>query len=384
MKEGYSCKLNCSEDVCSTYNDIIRDKICMQLAKLNISGLLYNSNRYTNKEVTINSCPVFSLEEQKMQELTLENLGLNDLKNDKLCILILAGGHGSRLGLPYSKGLINIGIRKELYIFELHINNIINKILQYRLPYIDIFIMTSQKTHVQITEFLANRDYFGYDRNHIYFFEQEECAVRNLNGQIFVDKDYNVISSPDGNGNGISTLLKKYPEKLRNKSWVNVVSIDNVLQNMADPLFLGSIIYHHAGCGAKVVKKRSFDEPVGTICLTDNIYNVIEYYEALQNIKNNSNLKFGVILNYIFSLDEFRKKNIQLTLHSVKREVTINGEVYTAYKDEYLLTDLIEYYDKCLVFEVERSKEFSPIKNKEGEDSIKSAQNALLQNDFEL
>ena len=49
-----------------------------------------------------------------------------------------------------------------------------------------------------------------------------------------------------------------------------------------------------------------------------------------------------------------------------------------------LCVDMIEFADTCLPFEVERHKEFAPIKNKTGVDSVESAQKLLEENGYSL
>ena len=55
-----------------------------------------------------------------------------------------------------------------------------------------------------------------------------------------------------------------------------------------------------------------------------------------------------------------------------------------AHKFEMLCVDMIEFADNCLVFEVIREKEFAPIKNKTGVDSVESAQALLEKNGYVL
>lgn len=268
--------------------------------------------------------------------------------------------------------------------FKLHFKNVLQKISKYKWPWIDLFIMTSSKTNKEIVNFLDKHDYFGYNKSHIHFFQQEECAVTDAHGKLLIDNDYRIMTSPDGNGNCIQTLLKVFPDKVKDKQWINIVAIDNVLQNIADPHFLGYVVLKNAGAGAKAVRKSSASENVGVICMDGNTYKVIEYYEIPEKIKVKPGLDYGVTLNYIFSLEEFKEKKIHLPLHSVKREVKINDKLVSAFKDEFLITDLIEKYEKCIVFEVERSKEFAPIKNKEGNDSINTAQHKLIDLNFDI
>ena len=54
------------------------------------------------------------------------------------------------------------------------------------------------------------------------------------------------------------------------------------------------------------------------------------------------------------------------------------------YKYEQLVLDMIVQLDSCLPFEVVREKEFAPIKNKTGVDSVESARELCKMNGIEL
>jgi UDP-N-acetylglucosamine/UDP-N-acetylgalactosamine diphosphorylase len=62
----------------------------------------------------------------------------------------------------------------------------------------------------------------------------------------------------------------------------------------------------------------------------------------------------------------------------------INPTEPNAHKFELLCVDMVELGSNCLPFEVEREKEFAPIKNREGVDSVASAQKLLKLNGYEL
>ena len=58
----------------------------------------------------------------------------------------------------------------------------------------------------------------------------------------------------------------------------------------------------------------------------------------------------------------------------------VTPEKPNGYKFEQLVLDMIHDMDRCLPFEVVRSQEFAPIKNKEGVDSVETARALLVQN----
>ena len=81
-----------------------------------------------------------------------------------------------------------------------------------------------------------------------------------------------------------------------------------------------------------------------------------------------------------------------MPLHIVKKKVPYIDETGTliipdepnAYKFETLALDLIHEMDDCLVFEVDREKEFAPVKNATGVDSVDTARELLKLNGYEL
>ena len=85
--------------------------------------------------------------------------------------------------------------------------------------------------------------------------------------------------------------------------WLNVFAVDNVLQRIADPCFVGATIATDSAVGAKVVAKNAPDEKVGAMCLEDGRPSIVEYYDmtpelmAAKNAQGGPAYHFGVILS---------------------------------------------------------------------------------------
>lgn len=103
--------------------------------------------------------------------------------------------------------------------------------------------------------------------------------------------------------------------------------------------------------------------------------------------------ELGVTLNYLFRVSELGKTlSVDMPIHKVKKNVKRyykNGRYeesseLNAYKYETVALDLIHMMDSCLAFEIEREKEFAPIKNKEGKDLLDTARELLQMNGWEL
>ena len=181
--------------------------------------------------------------------------------------------------------------------------------------------------------------------------------------------------------------------------WLNVFAVDNVLQRMADPVFIGAVIESGMQSGAKVVSKAAPEERVGVMCLEDGKPSIVEYYEMtdemLTSRENDRTLSYnwGVILNYVFRIDKLNEiLGMHLPLHRAFKKVkcldsegnVITPEEPNAYKFETLVLDMVKLQDSCLAFEVDRKREFAPVKNKEGVDSVDTARERLVFNGVEV
>ena len=327
--------------------------------------------------------------------------GLDAIRNCKVGAILLAGGQGTRLGFDKAKGMYNVGVNKELYIFEQLIRNLQKVTEEAGVP-VPLYIMTSDKNDAQTREFFVEHDYFGYDKDFVKFFVQEMVPAVDFDGNVLVEAEDSLAMSPNGNGGWFTSLVKAgLGEDMRAKGveWLNVFAVDNVLQQIADPVFVGATIQSGCVSGAKVVRKCDPYERVGALCLEDGKPSIVEYYELTPEMAEATNeagsllYGFGVILNYLFSLDKlFEIAEKQMPLHIVEKKVpyidengvAVKPETPNAYKFETLILDMIYMMDNCLSFEVEREREFAPVKNATGVDSVESARELLQKNGIEI
>ncbi len=324
-------------------------------------------------------------------------VGMDAIRNTKVGAVLLAGGQGTRLGFDKAKGMYNIGVTKELYIFEQLIANL-KKVTAAANAWVPLYIMTSDKNDEQTRAFFEEHAYFGYDPAYIRFFVQEMVPAVDFEGNVLIESNDSLAMSPNGNGGWFKSLVKAGLDRdLEEKGveWLNVFAVDNVLQQIADPVFVGATIASGCVSGAKVVRKTNPYERVGALCLEDGKPSIVEYYELTpemaEAVNENGSLLygFGVILNYLFRLDKLLEiESRQLPLHIVEKKVPYldeNGvlqkpETPNAYKFETLILDMIYMMDNCLSFEVVREKEFAPVKNATGVDSVESARELLQKN----
>ena len=162
---------------------------------------------------------------------------------------------------------------------------------------------------------------------------------------------------------------------------------------------MGAVLEKNCAVGAKVVKKSAPDEKVGVMCLEDKRPSIVEYYELTDELMNTKDengdpaYNFGVILNYLFSVSQLEAIMAKkLPLHIVEKKIPyldetgqlVKPEVPNGYKFEQLVLDMIRELPSCLPYEVVREKEFAPIKNKSGVDSVESARELCRKNGIGL
>ena len=328
-------------------------------------------------------------------------LGMDAIKAGKVAAVLLAGGMGTRLGSDDPKGMYNIGKTKDVYIFQRIVENLMD-VVNAAQKEIYLFVMTSDKNHVKTVNFFKEHNYFGYNENYVKFFMQEMAPATDYEGKVYMESKFQISNSPNGNGGWFSSMKKWGILDIIHQEgieYLNVFAVDNVLQRIADPCFVGAVIEHQVEAGAKVVKKAAPDEKVGVMCLEDGKPSVIEYYELTDELMNTLNEKgervynFGAILNYLFEVKALERIiDNQLQVHIVEKKIPymdgngnyIKPETPNGHKYELLILDMIHELRNCLPFEVERNKEFAPIKNKTGVDSVESARALLEENGYVL
>lgn len=389
-------------DYYSSLSSEEKQKLIESISKTDFSVLktIDSQNESKNKLGKLTPTDVLTIDDIRNQRDEYEKIGIQALQRGEVAAVLLAGGDGTRLNSTLPKGMYNIGIKKNLTIFEQQWNNIF-EVVKKTGVFFHIFIMTNEKNDTTTREFFRANNFFGYDKDKIHFYVQSLTPACSLDGKIFLEEKYKVALSPNGNGGWYSSLINAgYNEILKKEGikWINVYSVDNVLQRICDPVFIGATLKNGFVCSSKVVEKVSPEERVGVLCKEDGISTVIEYFEmdkntaALRDKNGKLIYRFGVILNYLFNVDTlnkiYKKKlpyhKAQKAIPHIENGVKVSPNTPCGYKFETLTTDMIKLMGNCLAVEVERDKEFAPIKNRTGIDSVDTARELLKKNGVEL
>ncbi len=383
-------------------NDTEKEELLAQIESTDFSMLeLCKEGSKGVEKGKITPLAAMQLKEIEENKESFYNTGVNAIKAGKVGAVLLAGGMGTRLGSDNPKGMYNIGETKDVFIFERIVKNLMDAV-DITGAWIHLFVMTSDKNHKATTCFFEEKNYFGYNKEYVTFFKQEMAPAADYNGKIYMESKSHMSTSPNGNGGWFISMSRTGVLDIVKKAgieWLNVFAVDNVLQRIADPVYVGAVISKDCAVGSKVVKKAAPDEKVGVMCLEDGRPSIVEYYELtdeLMNAKDENGepaYNYGVILNYLFNvkaLEDIMKKS--MPLHIVEKKIPyidengnlIKPEEPNGYKFETLVLDMIHLMDSCLPFEVIREKEFAPIKNKTGVDSVDTAKELLKKNGVQL
>ena len=385
------------EQILRYFNELSGDaqkSLLKQIENINWGDLAVINSKAGSARGKFTPPPAVSLAEIEKNRAQYTEAGLKAIKNGEVAAVLLAGGMGTRLGFDLPKGCYNVGLTHELFIFQCLINNLMD-VVRVAGVYVPLYIMTSEKNDAATQAFFQEHNYFGYDKNYIKFFIQDMACAVDYDGKLLLEEKGRLATSPNGNGGWYTSMIKAGLDKdLHEKGikWLNAFGVDNVLQRIADPAFVGATILGNFQSASKVVRKVEPHEKMGLLCLEDNKPSIVEYYEMSKEMAESTDsdgsltYKYGVILNYLFSLEKVEEiVNNSLTVHVVEKKIpyiNAQGDLVSptepnGYKFELLILDMIHMMDNNLAFEVAREKEFAPIKNLHGSDSVDSARELL-------
>ena len=364
---------------------------------------LYENRNIKNQEKEkIEPIKYFSknkLEEKEKQELAI--LGKKVIKNGEYAVVTMAGGQGTRLGWSGPKGTYKLDVGENgKYIFEILVDTLKKANKKYQTE-INWYIMTSIENNDETINFFEEHKYFGYNKNKVKFFKQNVLPLMDFEGNLLLDKDYNIREASDGNG-GVFKALQNYKmlDDMKNKNikWIYICGVDNIMAHMVDNIFLGLAIKNNVSSVSKSVKKAYPEEKVGIFCKKNGKPAIIEYIDMNKDMiyarDNNDELLYGEsnIVGHLFNIEALEKlANYKFkNYHCAEKKNSYLGndlnevipEEPNTYKFESFIFDAFEYLDDMLVLRVNREEEFAPIKNATGNDSPQTAKKIYEKNKF--
>ncbi|EPX73353.1 UDP-N-acetylglucosamine diphosphorylase Uap1/Qri1 [Schizosaccharomyces octosporus yFS286] len=344
------------------------------------------------------------------------NMGLEEISKGRVAALVLAGGQGTRLGSNDPKGCFNIGLPGNKTLFELQALKIqrAEYLAQEAYPMhkqsakVVWYVMVSDATKDITLSFFKKNNYFGIQKERIFFFEQGKLPCLDVQGRILLESDYTVSQAPNGNG-GVYEALQRTGalEHMKQSGIVHVTaySVDNVLALPVDPIFIGMVREKGYQVAMKVVEKKVAEERVGLVVSQNAHPSVVEYSEiseeasrATESVDGKTCLRLRAanIAYHYFSLDflEHMSHNARylpvhlalkkipyydITQHQFFKPSSPNG-----YKLEMFIFDSFEQIpiEKFGCLQVSRDTSFSPLKN--SQDAPTDNRSTCLRDLFDL
>jgi UDP-N-acetylglucosamine/UDP-N-acetylgalactosamine diphosphorylase len=350
--------------------------------------------------------PAIRLHQPRAENLPSESIeqaieiGEAAIRAGRVAMILVAGGQGTRLGLPAPKGLLPLGSVSSRTLLQFSIDRLRAMSDRYQSD-IPLLIMTSPAVHEATIRFLEQHDYFGLAEENCRLFCQGTMPVADMeSGKLLLETAGSLATSPDGHGGMLEALDRSGCLADLARRQIDVVfyaQVDNPLAQVCDPGLIGFHLAAQSEMTSQVVEKKDGLEKTGNIVAVDGHLEVVEYSELPESLAHQTlpdgTLRFwaGSIAVHIFSralLDKASRQLGWLPFHKASKQVAfVDGSGrrqepagLNALKFERFIFDLLPRADNALVVEVDRAEAFAPVKNPDQSDTdtAATAQQALL------
>ena len=293
----------------------------------------------------------------------------------EFAVLLMAGGQGTRLQHPGPKGTFSFD---GVSLFELQARQLKKYISKESAP-VHWYIMTSDINHDETLSFFAENKYFELPEENIHFFKQEHFPPVKKDKTLLLTPEKEIMLTPNGNGGIFASLYNSgmlEDMKARGVKHVFMNNVDNAVVKVLDTLLAGLHLENDNEVTSKSIVPKP-GESVGRLSLADGVKAVVEYTELPEGTDRQFlNGNIGIHIFTTDFLDTVGKAEMPYHLALKKLDFLdndLNEVKEEVLKFEKFYFDAFKYAEKHNTLQVDRKGEFSPLKNKEGKDSIETA-----------
>ncbi|MCA9059136.1 MAG: UDPGP type 1 family protein [Planctomycetaceae bacterium] len=371
-----------------------------QSASATVASATDTSERIDRAAIPASVIPQPTTDQERSDWLQAAAIGADLLSQGKVAVITVAGGQGSRLGFEHPKGMFPIGPVSDRSLFQIFAEQIQARRRRHQAEILWM-IMTSDATHQETVDFFRQQNWFGLNPSTVVFFQQG-ClpALDGATGELLLNEDSLLCLSPDGHG-GLVAALKNAGllDRLRNHGVEHVFyhQVDNPTAILCDPALIGFHAMQQSQLTTNVVRKVSPTERMGVLADVGGRTEIIEYSELTpeQAARKDCDGRWifwaGNTAIHVFTrefLEDLAAGNGRLPLHVARKNVPCLDRAGTfvkpddparpnAIKLERFIFDALPLAARTLIVEGDRSREFNPVKNRDGADSPETARQAL-------
>ena len=260
--------------------------------------------------------------------------------------------------------------------------------------------MTSEANDSATRDVFADNTWCGLPRTQVMLFPQGMMPCFDAeSGHLLMEAPDRLAMSPDGHGGSIAALHRSGALEQMSVLGIDTISyfqVDNPIAPVIDPVFIGLHADPARSSGemsSKMVPKISSGEKVGVFCKVGDCTEVIEYSDMPEDLQEKRDQQgrlvydAGNIALHLLGV-EFAQRlcnSNELPWHRAVKNIPwfdqASGTHMTpkspnGVKLERFIFDALSLATRPAVLEVERSREFAPIKNAVGNDSPESCRQA--------
>ncbi len=328
--------------------------------------------------------------------------GEAELAAERVAVLLVAGGEGTRLGHRGPKGTFPIGPLSQRSLFGVVAQQLRRLAIRYgRAPH--WAVMTSPSNHAATCATFEAQGHFGLDPSRIRLFPQAEAPSLDRRGRLLLASPGRLLTSPDGHGGAVPALARVgLLDAWRDAGVAHVfhLQVDNPLVPVADPVLIGFRVLEGAEIASKAIRKRAPDERMGSWVRAGAGLAAVEYTEIREPERSARRPADGELVlwagsNNVHVFDRgllarvARRVDSALPYHlSPKPLVGLppgsrspTPVPIPGFKLERFVFDVHRLTTRAVLVEGLREEEYAPVKNARGPESPATARAAMVARD---